>query len=817
MNVFSLFGEITLNGIEGVNQKLKGMEGRLDQAGKSMEKAGKKLTMFVTLPLVAAGGAAFKMAGDFDKAFRQVNVMLGASADEAAAYKDRILDISTATGIAAKDVTDAYFQIISAGFRGAESMDSLTVAWEGAAGGAADATSTAAALTKALNIFEKEGVEGATEAMDVFFGIVDSGLLTFEQLARSFPRAASNAAGLKVSIQETGAVLATLTKVLGTTEQAATATDAIFRVLISPSEKLNELYTEWGVRSGPEAIAKFGSLRGVLVKLKEATNGEVTAVRELFNSDEAMKGILPILTSSYDDLGTAIDTVTESTGKGAEAFDEMTKGPGFQWQQMMVEMQNNAITLGDKVAEVFGPVLQAAIDKVSQAVDWFSELSDKQQDNILKWVGVAAAAGPVLVVLGKVTQAAVLMARVSYTTLIPALAKVTTALWAKTTAALAAMAAMGPAGWAQVAVTMGIIAGITGLAINALKDEIDGVAESTNNLTRSHSETSAETARYGNMVDETTGKLRDYNQETDNTATIVDLLRARYQAHGEVVGEVTEAIVAETEAQESNTEAREDAIEAIDQQADAYDRLLAEIQYNDSELGRLGISMDDIYEMLIRSGAAADLVSEAMEAYGNEIVNVGDLLAHLEANGINVISMFKDLEEATIAATSTTPAPTGPASTPGQPVSASGGPSTDWASPNAPDWAGQLDLAEFLWNEGLRQGGSVEGLAQLLHRNAVKIPPAMWNLWDQAVQEAQSLGELQEYANGGMINEPTLLTRVGDSQPFGIMAERGPEPIGWGGGVTITGNTFNVRQESDINAVAEQIVNKIRQKTGAKL
>ena len=389
----------------GLDKGLQGVQGKLNNAASKMTGIGKSMSMKVTAPIVAAGIAAFKFAGDFDQAMRQTNVMLEANGEEFEGYKKQILAISSATGKSATDVASAFYQVVSAGYRGADAVDILTVAIKGAVGGAADAEQTTAALVKAMNIFEFEGVGGASKAMDSFFGIVDSGLLTFEEMASAFPRAASNAAGLGMSIGETGATLATLSKVLGSTEQAATATDAIFRTLISPSGALKDLYTEWGVKSGPEAIEKFGGLSGVLEKLEEATGGEVTAIRELFQSDEAMKGILPLLTSSYDAYGKAVDTVTNSQGRTNEALDEMTQGPGFQMKQMLTTLKNLSITLGDSIATTLGPTLEKLIGWLQKVANWFTNLPAPVKKTIIVIVGVAAAVGPLLLMLGMMLPA----------------------------------------------------------------------------------------------------------------------------------------------------------------------------------------------------------------------------------------------------------------------------------------------------------------------------------------------------------------------------------------------------------------------------
>ena len=103
----------------------------LQDMGQKMGNVGKQLTMKLTAPLAALGIGSFKMAGDFDQSFRRVNVMLRASAEESRKYKAAILALSNETGKSAKDITDAYFGIVSAGYRGADSIDILTTAVEG--------------------------------------------------------------------------------------------------------------------------------------------------------------------------------------------------------------------------------------------------------------------------------------------------------------------------------------------------------------------------------------------------------------------------------------------------------------------------------------------------------------------------------------------------------------------------------------------------------------------------------------------------------------------------------------------------------------
>ena len=84
-----------------------------------------------------------------------------------------------------------------------------------------------------------------------------------------------------------------------------------------------------------------------------------------------------------------------------------------------------------------------------------------------------------------------------------------------------------------------------------------------------------------------------------------------------------------------------------------------------------------------------------------------------------------------------------------------------------------------------------------------------------AVPPSDWFSSLTGWQHGGMITEPSLITRLRDMKPYAIAGEAGPEPVGFGG-IKISGNNFYVRREDDINKIAEAIVGKIRLKAGIR-
>jgi hypothetical protein len=88
---------------------------------------------------------------------------------------------------------------------------------------------------------------------------------------------------------------------------------------------------------------------------------------------------------------------------------------------------------------------------------------------------------------------------------------------------------------------------------------------------------------------------------------------------------------------------------------------------------------------------------------------------------------------------------------------------------------------------------------------------------------------LPGFAGGGMITEPTVLVRESDMQPYAIAGESGAEIISpaqvinhgertteISPSVSITGNNFYVRDDRDIDRIAEQLVTRMRLRSGLR-
>lgn len=97
------------------------------------------------------------------------------------------------------------------------------------------------------------------------------------------------------------------------------------------------------------------------------------------------------------------DAFEYATQKGQPFYQAMEKGADTVNGRISTLKDNFNIMIGN-LTESLLPIFEKVVDKLIELTEKFSNLSDEQKENILKWAGIAMAIGPVLMVLGKVTS-----------------------------------------------------------------------------------------------------------------------------------------------------------------------------------------------------------------------------------------------------------------------------------------------------------------------------------------------------------------------------------------------------------------------------
>ncbi len=397
IQIASLFAKIS-GDTRGLEKALSQSESMLQRTATSISKIGKGLTIGVTLPIVAAGVAAGKLAIDFDSAMMGVNSVLKLSGEGFQTLKSDVLEFSTQTSKSSADVANSLRGIVSSGFEAADAMDILKVAVDSAGNMMVGTATTTLALTSTLRAFGMEATD-VTHVADVLQTAANNSAIVFDQLTTSIGTALGSAAAAGVSFEETAAALMTITDAGYSTAIATTNLNAIISALLKPGADLVNMIAEWGYESGEAALQAIG-LQGVMSLLTEATGGSASELATLLPNIRAFKGAVALAREGGDAFADSLDEVAAAS-LGAGEHAAMAAIRHESWAYQLTKLKSEVEVFAIRLANTFMP---AVIDVVNVLKDWATKLATlpaPMLELIAKVAILAAVLGPVLLILGK--------------------------------------------------------------------------------------------------------------------------------------------------------------------------------------------------------------------------------------------------------------------------------------------------------------------------------------------------------------------------------------------------------------------------------
>lgn len=356
--------------------------------GKSMEGIGKAMTKSVTAPIVALGALSTKAWKEVDEALDTIATKTGATGKDMKAFEgtfknlankvpadlqeigDAVGEVNTQFGLTGKALEDASENIIKfakingqdisqASIQAKQAMSALGVEGKD--------------LDKVLDAVTKTA-QDTGQGTDKLFDALVRGAPQLKSLKLDFAQATALMGNLEKSGIDTGKTMSYMSKA-----QVAFAKDGK-----GLSEGLKDLQKQLdGAGSDTEKLniaSKYFGTKGATFML-DAINRGALDFKSFANAAELAKGSV------------------------SATFDE-TLDPIDNFKKLFNGLKMAGADLFNASAGIWGPLLEKAIGKVQQLTNWFAGLSDKQKQNIVKWLGMAAAMGPMLVGFGKVFKLA---------------------------------------------------------------------------------------------------------------------------------------------------------------------------------------------------------------------------------------------------------------------------------------------------------------------------------------------------------------------------------------------------------------------------
>ncbi len=368
----------------------------IESTGKKISSVGLGLTAGITLPFVAFGKAAVEASGTYDQSLRLIESTMGDAKFATADLSKAMEDAAEKSVYTLQETADATLAFARAGFNAKEAADMITPALSLAAGTATDIGDVTNGMTAAMKTFSDEGVT-ASQVADI--------------LATAQAQAATDTNQLFEAISTVGPMFNSFGWSI---KDLAVATDIFGEAGISGSEGATSLKTSLMNMAakadtlktmGADIFDANGNLRSMVEVQEQLHNAfgtlsndaeTLTMLDEIFGKNQGSK-MLAFMNAAPDTVKEFRNALDDCTGTADSMANSMMSGPGGAIEQLGSTFDVFKKNVGDSLQTVVQPF----VTKLTELLTAFNHLSDEQQANIVKWVGYAAAVGPVLMVFGK--------------------------------------------------------------------------------------------------------------------------------------------------------------------------------------------------------------------------------------------------------------------------------------------------------------------------------------------------------------------------------------------------------------------------------
>lgn len=379
----------------------------LTKMGKQMSSIGKMMTTRLALPMAVVGGAAMKMAMDFETSLQQIVGLVGVAQEQVNAWREDIIALAPTLGKTSVELGNAMFFITSAGLRGADALDALKASAKGASAGLGETATVADAATSAMNAYGAEALN-AEMATAVLVATVREGKAEASAIAPVIGQIIPVAAELGVEFHEVGAAIAVMTRLGLNAAISATALRSTLATILKPTKQAKKEMANYGMTMGDlKRILKEEGLIALLTKLKETFGDNEESMQKVFRNVRALNGVLSIVGKNVDNnvkiFGSLARTTTDDLNNAFEVASQTAK---FKLNAAMADVQNTFIELGEVVLPVVVPMIEKLGAGFKSLTGFLDRLSPVQRTMLANIGMTTIALGPLAFAFGKVSLAA---------------------------------------------------------------------------------------------------------------------------------------------------------------------------------------------------------------------------------------------------------------------------------------------------------------------------------------------------------------------------------------------------------------------------
>ena len=365
---------------------------------KTLKSTGKSAAV-VTAALVAMGTAAVNVSTKFDAAFAKTQTIMDTTAMSAQDMRQDILNLSTASGMAATDVSEAVYQAISGSVATADAANFVSQANQLSVAGFTSLSNATDVLTTTLNAYGLSA-DQVTGISNVLIQTQNLGKTSVDELSASMGKAISTGSAYGVNLENLSTAYVELTKGGIATAEATTYLSGLLNELGKSSSNVGKILQEKTGKSFGQLMQDGWSLADVLDVLMQSVDGNSEALMQLWSSQEAGKAANALAVQGFDDfnsvLGQMEREMSGATSTTKDAYEIMTNTSEFVDARFKTALTNLGVAAGDQLR----PALDWVKSSLTGVLEIATEIVGGCPAVVAIIAGAATATGTLAVAIG---------------------------------------------------------------------------------------------------------------------------------------------------------------------------------------------------------------------------------------------------------------------------------------------------------------------------------------------------------------------------------------------------------------------------------
>lgn len=429
MDNFAKKGQKASDNIDKINKKninVKGLDSsivKVEQFGNMLEKSGQKLTKVgtamtvgFTAPIVAGMVKSTKAYLDFDNEVTEVNSLLRESDESAKEFGDRYTQVfdyaqkaSVKYGVASEQTMLGMKEMVKKGYDINQTMASMPAIFNAARASGDDFETVMSVTTSTLEQFgmiskdTNKQMEYTNKVVDVLTYVADKTAAGFSDMGTAMNYVGPISHSLGYSLTDTAAAVGLLSNRGIEGQKAGTGLRGMLTSLLKPSKSAAEAMSAVGLtiednNGNMKTLPTL--LDDINDKTKKMTKTQKNSFLTMIFGREPLSAVNTLLEAGGDSLRKYSKGADEANGYTKQVADNMRKAGKFGVDQFKASLEVLEQNVGQKLMPALTPIIEWA----NKMIDKFNDLSGAQQQSIIKWAGILAATGPVLMIGGKLVS-----------------------------------------------------------------------------------------------------------------------------------------------------------------------------------------------------------------------------------------------------------------------------------------------------------------------------------------------------------------------------------------------------------------------------